>query len=259
MCFKKKPPQPTPVTSAKKRALLFAINDYPGTQNDLNGCLNDETDVATMLVKNYPDFVISKFSDSQVTASRFLTEIGNAIAVLRSGDLLLVHYSGHGTQIPDTNSDETDGYDEAIYLYDQPVIDDMIRGIILKIPIGAMVVFAFDSCFSGTITRDICNHKIKFMRWDGNLIMEHANRKMTDGEIGYVVFSGCGEHQTSADAFIGGRYNGAFTYYWLKSLKVGMTYQEWIAALSTYLPSQEYDQAPTLDGDKTLFNRTVFE
>jgi hypothetical protein len=28
-----------------KRALLVGINDYPGTQNDLQGCVNDITNV----------------------------------------------------------------------------------------------------------------------------------------------------------------------------------------------------------------------
>ena len=34
-----------------KRALLVGINDYPGTQNDLQGCVNDITNVYDILVK----------------------------------------------------------------------------------------------------------------------------------------------------------------------------------------------------------------
>jgi metacaspase-1 len=254
MCFKKS----TPIIPAKKRALLFAINNYPGTQNDLNGCLNDEIDVEARLNKDFPGFDIRKFKDSQVTGSKFVGELTNAIRILRAGDLLFVHYSGHGTQVPDKNGDEADGYDEAIYLWDEPVVDDTIRAALAQIPAGAMVVLAFDSCFSGTITRDPLCAKTKFMRYQGNPIMKTPNRKMTDNEIGYVVFSGCEEHQTSADAQIGGRYNGAFTYFWLASLKKGMTYQQWFDKLHTYLPGNGYDQAPTLEGDKNLFNNIVF-
>jgi hypothetical protein len=30
-----------------KRALLIGINDYPGTQNDLQGCVNDITNIGS--------------------------------------------------------------------------------------------------------------------------------------------------------------------------------------------------------------------
>ena len=32
-----------------KKALCIGINDYPGTQNDLNGCVNDARDWAAAL------------------------------------------------------------------------------------------------------------------------------------------------------------------------------------------------------------------
>jgi len=35
----------------------------------------------------------------------------------------------------------------------------------------------------------------------------------------WIVFSGCGEEQTCADATFNGRANGAFTYYDLKSYR----------------------------------------
>ena len=82
---------------------------------------------------------------------------------------------------------------------------------------------------------------------------------MTGIEHGYLVFSGCEEWQTSADAMIGGRYNGALTYYWLGVLKKGMTYQEWITELKKKLPGNGYDQIPSLDGDVRLMNEKVFE
>ena len=254
MCFTRK----ITINAEKKRALLFAINDYPGSQNDLNGCINDQTDVESMLNKYFPGFVISKFKNSQVTAARFISEVGNAIKVLRPGDILLIHYSGHGTQVPDTSGDESDNYDEAIYLYDRPVIDDTIRDLLSKIPEGAKVVLSFDSCFSGTITRDPFCAKTKFMRYDGNPIMKTANRKMTPNEKRYVVFSGCGEQQTSADACIGGRYNGAFTYFWLKACKPEITYKQWMENLSHYLPGSGFEQAPTIDGDQSIFNNIIF-
>jgi metacaspase-1 len=256
MCFKKKT---NPILPTERRALLFAINNYPGTANDLNGCLDDQDDIYSFLKINYPGFDIRSYRDSNVKAKTFLSELNNSIAVLRPSDILFLHYSGHGTQISDSSGDESDGYDEAIYLYDKPVVDDDIREALTKIPDGAMVMLAFDSCFSGTITRELKEkHKIKFMAYTKKPIMGFKNKKMTESEKNYICFSGCGEEQTSADAYIDGRYNGAFTYFFLKAFKPGITYQEWIDNIHRYLPGNGYDQAPELEGDKSLFNKIIF-
>src|SRR5665647_1057640 len=96
MCFKKWFGKPDPVIipppiNTKKRALLFAINNYAGSGNDLNGCLNDQRDVANKLNKLFPgEFEIKKFSDSQVTADCYKTEIAKAIAQLGQGATVIV-------------------------------------------------------------------------------------------------------------------------------------------------------------------------
>jgi len=272
MCFKKiaswfnKPdPIPDPIpdpTGKKKIALLFAINNYPGTQNDLNGCINDQVDVIKTLNSKFPGFDIRNYTDIIVTRSNFITVITEAIGELQAGDLLLVHYSGHGTQIIDEHGDEADGYDEAVYLYDGLVIDDDIGDSLKSIPDGATVVLMFDSCFSGTVTRKVNLEKNRFVP---NPYISRKTRqnlkkrtRFSKAEMKWIVFSGCGEQQTSADAYIDGRYNGAFTYYALKTLKPGITYKEWIEQINTYLPSGKYDQAPTLEGNELLFNQIVF-
>ena len=82
MCFKRKPPI-VPIIG-NKVALLFGINNYPGSSNDLNGCLNDIADVEKKLNELYPsEWSIKKFSDSQVTRSVFRNEIKNQIRRMR--------------------------------------------------------------------------------------------------------------------------------------------------------------------------------
>lgn len=254
-------PIPEPV-GKKKTALLFAINNYPGTGNDLNGCLNDLVDMKAMLQDKFSGFTIKEFRDSQVTGSTFTTEISKAISLLNSGDFLLVHYSGHGTQVSDSHNDESDYYDEAVYLYDGVVTDDSINYALRNIPDGATVLLMFDSCFSGTVTRafgcsDIRN---RFMPLPNQPIKKTLNKPLAKGiDMNWIVFSGCQENQTSADAYINGRYNGAFTAFALKALRVGMTYNEWMLAIQNYLPSSQFDQAPTIEGKTILFNKLIFE
>jgi hypothetical protein len=245
---------------AKRRALFFAINKYGGG-NDLNGCINDQKDFIAKLNKHFPGFDIRAWTDSKVTKEKFTSEVNNAIAVLRSGDVLVVHYSGHGTKVVDKHGDETDGYDEAIYLIDGTVIDDDIGNSLKSIPDGATVVLFFDSCFSGTITRMLQNtpHPAR-NKFIVNPDLKHMHKKrirFVKEEMKWIVFSGSSESQTSADAYIYGKYNGAFTYFALKTLTPDITYNEWIEKIKKYLPSKDYDQIPTLEGNTSLFINRV--
>jgi len=248
-------PIPDPV-GKKKIALLFAINNYPGSGSDLNGCINDQLDLEKKLNTQFPGFVIRKFQDSEVTRSRFISEVYTAISQLQSEDTLLIHYSGHGTQLLDKHGDEEDGYDEAIYLYDGTVIDDDIGDSLKAIPEGATVILMFDSCFSGTITRVPIRNRFIPNRNVPRTVKKRV--RVLPWDMKWVVFSGCGEQQTSADAYLDGRYNGAFTYYALKTLTPGITYQEWLTAIRQYLPSHDFDQIPTLEGKNDLFSKRVF-
>jgi hypothetical protein len=101
MCFRKiydwltKPdPDPTPIpdpVKLDKKILHFAINDYPGTANDLNGCLNDGRDMVDRLTTLYPsEFEIKRFTNSEVTKSCYKTEVEKSISLLPLDAVVLV-------------------------------------------------------------------------------------------------------------------------------------------------------------------------
>ena len=268
MCFKKLFPswftntEPISIIPVKRRALLFGINKYGGG-NDLQGCINDIEDVKAKLNKEFPDFEIIMYKNSQVTGKIFFNTIKEALLVMRSGDVLYIHYSGHGTQIP--SSQEANGYHEALYLFDGAFIDDQIQTLQSMTPEGAKVIAKFDSCFSGDLLRECMGNpryiKNKFYPLPGVKIRKNVVNKFaksTKDILKWVVFSGCSEEQTSADAYFNGRYNGAFTYFDNMSYNEKSTYNSEINNLHNYLPSSDYEQNPTLDGDNSLFNDIVF-
>ena len=250
MCWKKKP-----IANVKRHGLLFACNNYPGSQNDLNGCINDQNDV---IAKFTPlGFTFDKFKDSEVTKSNFRNTIKNYVLGMTSGDILLIHYSGHGSQVWDKEGDEPDGYDETLYLYDGNFTDDEFNEVLSLIPEGAKVIIALDSCHSGTATKDL--RRGRFMPPE-EMPKKKLNRRKKLGsssEMNWNVFSGCRDNQTSADAYIDGRYNGAFTWAWLKSFSPEMTYKEWLNATVYALYKAKYEQVPTLEGsfvDEKVFS-----
>jgi metacaspase-1 len=273
MCFSKlwgklnpKPEPPSVTEKPTKTALFFAVNNYPGNGNDLNGCINDQLDWVARLISAFPGFTIRQFTDNQATPKAFISEVTKAIINLMPGDVLFVHYSGHGTQVFDKHGDEADGYDEGICLISEDgrridtVIDDDIGSALRNIVDGATVFLAFDSCFSDTVTRDLRNKnkRIKFIRVRDAKARKVKRRRFKKEEMKWIVMSGCGEQQTSADAYINRKYNGAFTYFALKALSPGMTYRQWHEKIRTYLPSKDYDQIPMLEGNESLFDKQVF-
>lgn len=257
------PPQ-EPIVHPTKRILSFAINNYPGTENDLRGCINDQYNVKGKFDDEFPDFSIDRVANTLATVGSFKKKLGYEIDILRpnSGDILLVHYSGHGTYVKDRNGDEADGYDEALYLYDGVLIDDDIREILDKIPEGVTVVLMFDSCFSGTITKSLVSRpeKIRFVQTENQSkeVMTVRSRVAVAEDMRWITFSGSGEHQTSADAFIDGKYNGAFTYFAMKALQTGITYNQWFYRVKNLFEASRFEQRPQMDGNEALRNNLVF-
>lgn len=243
------------MTDTKNIALLVAINDYKGTENDLNGCLNDQSDMADLLFDKYQ---IVKMKNEECTKVNVLNKLSEIVKSLKSGDNFIFHYSGHGTQVTDLNGDESDGYDEALYLYDGALIDDDINMYLSWIPEGVTCLVLLDSCFSGTATRRLGEPKSKFLKLFN--IEPHVSKRRSivrDSDMKWCVISGCSENQTSADAYINKRFNGAFTYNLIRAYEKDMTIKEWYNSLRRLLPNRKYSQIPTLEGNRRLFNNKI--
>jgi hypothetical protein len=140
---------------------------------------------------------------------------------------------------------------------------DIVSNEISRIRRGSTVLILPDCCYSGTNTRMVGNsHPItnRFFNPSVNPQPKKIRTRLFKGaDIKWAVISGCGEHQTSADCYEGGQWVGAFTYFAIKALKKGMTYRQWFEAIRIYLPSNDYDQAPELEGPEYLLSRKVFE
>jgi hypothetical protein len=262
MCLKhlfKKPEPPKPFEYGNNCLLHASINDYPGTGSDLNGCNNDQEDFI-----NYADGRIGGISfrylqDSEATPSAFEREIRAAYKAMPYG-LLTVCYSGHGTYEKD--SSEPDGYSEALYMWGGKFTDDRLIALANEKPAGLDLVFILDCCFGRGMARDFGNPSFsvpRFLMTDPMPENYRITRSLTREPHDWLVISACAENQTAADAQFGGRYNGAFTYYAVRTLEKGITYRQWMERIWQNLPSRSFDQIPGIDGPERLFERKVFE
>ncbi len=146
------------------RALLVGINNYPYV-NPLRGCLNDLEGMTALLTGTFgfPAGSIRTLRDSEATKDRIVSEVTNWLFQgATPGDRLVFHFSGHGSQISDPN--DPTGDDELLCLYDiqadlanpQAYLTDKELGkLFSSIPDGVSFVAVFDSCHSGTGTREL--------------------------------------------------------------------------------------------------------
>lgn len=277
-----------------KLALCIGINDYPGTDMDLTGCVNDANDWAAELGKR--GFSVSKLLDEQATKAGMVAGFKRLIGQAVSGDVVVITYSGHGTYQYDTNGDEADGLDEALCPYDiraidAALIDDEIHAMFMTRRDGVHLVLIADSCHSGTVNRappssadKEAGRTPRFLpprAWmsDAHLarggphgapVPQQATHAAgpalaaaADDDAGDVLMAGCeeGEGHFSYDANFMNRPNGAFTFYALKALRAlpeGASYVQWHKALADDLPSTRYPQKPQIQGAAGSTARAVF-
>jgi hypothetical protein len=263
----------------EKYALCIGINDYPGTNSDLSGCVNDANDWAKELKKR--DFTVGKILNKQATGKNIRQAIKFVVSKAKKGDLVVVQYSGHGSYVPDVNGDEPDGMDECLCPYDimrnGPITDDELFDLYSAREAGVKILMISDSCHSGTVAkfapivtpatikgRRPPQRKVRFLpptvfltrREAAKLGVRRAFRSSSPpGRYAALLLSGCQDTEYSYDAWFQGRPNGAFTFVALLTLKrlpANANYVSWHKAIRNILPSQQYPQSPNLYGSSIM-------
>ena len=168
------PYAPQAQESSNKHAILIGIDDYLYT-DPLKG---QKTDVARMrqfLIDHraFSSRQIITLVDEEATHDNIEKVIVGLQNSTLPNDIIFIYFAGHGFQVGDNNSDETDdGMDEVIMPYDATTIrqsilssnqkarlayKNMIRDDDLNIWLDALadrqVEVLIDACHSGTITR----------------------------------------------------------------------------------------------------------
>lgn len=254
--LKIKYPVITPPTNTNK-SLAIGIN-YIGTEYELNGCINDVTNVTDILKNNFnykENVLMTDNTTMKPIKTNILSQFTKLLQNAKSGDKLFFIFSGHGSQELDTNGDEIDGIDEVIITQDfKSILDDDLKKIInAHLKSGVKLFCLFDSCHSGTCFD---------LKYNEN---GQINSKMNDTNGQVIFISGCKDEQTSEDAYINNKNNGALTAGFLETLKkynylqTNVTYKQFLEDLKQYLSENNFSQIPQLsygqamDCERTLF------
>ena len=140
--------------AGRRRALTIGIDAYP-TQ-PLSGCVADARSAGETL-KDL-GFDVQSLFDEAATRQAIEEAIDRLLVGSKPGDTVVIHYAGHGTQLPDLNQDEGDGFDEAWVPYDYMsgeffIDDDQGKLFDRYRSAGIELVLFTDCCHSGTNTR----------------------------------------------------------------------------------------------------------
>jgi uncharacterized small protein (DUF1192 family) len=233
-----------------KRALLIGCN-YSGA-NALYGCINDVIQMKGLLIDVYgfdPASIVTLRDDdpsNMPKKERIVREL-QALVTANPANLFLM-YSGHGSQVGDTNRDESDGRDEVIVPSDLQVIKDDELNALLA-PYKGTGIALFDCCHSGTILD---------FRFNG---VNATNTATTAG--GLICFGGCQDNDLAAETFsdVAGLPQGAATTALisvLRRLKYFPPVDALWAAVKVELRGNGFSQVPQLSSAVEVTKTTPF-
>lgn len=221
-----------------KYGLCIGIN-YTGTPHELRGCHKDANRMSKRLSsKGYKVKKLLDGTNTPPTAINICNELGFLMKKVKPGDCVVIHYSGHGSWIPDKSGDERDNKDECIVASDNTFItDDQLLKFAESLPEKSCLFCLFDCCHSGTIM------DLQYRVLNNRTIREN---KKNNVKCNVVCVSGCMDNQTSADAFIGGQFQGAMSWSFFRCLKPGLTVKTLVDNMRKVLKLGGYTQIPQL-------------
>ena len=280
----------------KIRALLVGVGAYqnPAAWSPLDGPPKDVARLKKTLMERFqtPEANLKALPEAQSTRDGIQKELLALVEAAQPGETLIFYYAGHGFATPNRQppagavyerfDPEDDGLDECLVGIDAPapsdpsfadkvVRDDFFETILKKgvdkvRPGGSgngSVIFLFDSCHSGTISRS-ANALGKVERTNlkyraGSVPVEPATAaqileasKHAAGDTGWVVLSACGSKQTAKeDPSHGGDFTNALVTA-LEDPRLGpdSNYHDLMRIVGS--TPYFYDQSPVAEGDRNM-------
>ncbi|MGM9816175.1 MAG: caspase domain-containing protein [Lepagella sp.] len=254
-----------------RRALLIGISDYPKyhaselTWNPIHGANDEELIKGTLRKKG---FSVTTITNSAATANKIRLAFKKLTNECHAGDLVYIHFSGHGQAYEDLSGDEADGWDEAIVPYDamlqyrsgvydgrNHILDDELEGYLssIRAKVGrqGFVYFVLDACHMGGASRgDEAEDEEIFIRGtdkgftpNGKKYIPKIDRRgnmqiqMNPGMSGICILEACRAYQTNTEIKQNGRYYGPLTYYVNRTLSnVSLTSDtNWIETVRSFM------------------------
>jgi hypothetical protein len=260
---------------ATKRALIIGIGTYP-EESGWN-VISGDKDIAivekTLLANGFKQDDIAVLANNQATHNAIVHSIETLVQSSQKGDIVYIHFSGHGQLITDTNGDEPNCFDESwipydarkeytkgIYEGENHLVDDQLNAMLhqLRIKVGqtGKIIVIADACHSGGGSRDEDEDNI---RGTGNafVLPQKAEFKAQNRAEDWIFISACKAYQFNQQCK-DTKY-GSLTYaIYLNRDKYSQTAAEFVRAISDSIASLvKYSQTPQLDCPAKMLDEIV--
>ncbi len=233
-------------TTPRKLALLVGINEYQAGIGSLQGCLTDVEMQRELLIHRFgfnPNDILV-VTNAQATRQGILTAFNeHLIKQTKPGDVVVFHYSGHGSRVRDPNPIGKDPFNSTMVPVDRP--PDSVSGSAKSVPdIMGQTLFllmsalptenlttVLDSCYSGggkrgnvivraarlasNVNLDASPEEFEYQKQllsKLNLSSEKFLELRRQGVAKGVVIASARRDQQATDAPFDGFSAGAFTY-----------------------------------------------
>ena len=218
------------LSHATKRALVIGIGNYPEASGwaKINGD-KDLPIVRDMLLANgFQSKDIVELKNESATADAIRKALDALVSKAAKGDVIYIHFSGHGQQITDLHGDEEDGFDEAwipidaqfsyakgTYEGENHIVDDQLNQWLsqLRSKVGATgkITVVADACHSGGGSRGDEDETEYVVRGTSDAFVIPGNTKPFAGEVGtidWIFISACKSYQCNYEY----KGTGSLTY-----------------------------------------------
>ncbi len=232
--------------SGVKRALVIGLSQYPAYRQaalgwkNIHGA-NDAAIISRTLRKQ--NFRVTVLTDGQATAQAIRRALGRLGKHTCKGDLVYIHFSGHGQPVEDTDGDEADGWDEAIVPYNagqryvanvyqgqNHIIDDELNAFVTvirrKAGASGFVYVIIDACHAGDSSRGdeaedtvfVRGTNVGFSRSGKAFVPRIDDRPVIripggNNAAGVCYLEACRSYETNAEIRVGTQYFGPLSYY----------------------------------------------
>ena len=159
---------PVQLHAQTKRALVIGLGEQQDKAwNKING--DKDVPFVQVMLKNAGFKSVTTLLNRQATKTGIVVAFKRMTASCKHGDVVYIHYSGHGQQMTDVHNDEKDGLDECWIPYDacrkasatyhgeRHLTDDelnvYLNAIRNKIGAKGKLLVVIDACHSGDGTR----------------------------------------------------------------------------------------------------------
>jgi len=277
----------------KKSALIIGIDEYThfAEKYQLSGCVNDALLIKDVLVNQFKFDAsnIEELHNKAATRDGILSGMERLLEGAEKDDIIVFHFSGHGSQRKSADLEEGTGMDSTILPHDSGyedpypnlgIADNEVNEWLGRLSRKTgYITLTFDCCHSGTMTRDAFAAKTRSVPADTRSLSAMgvqersaptgAARTRNRGPSGwlelsdsYVVMSGCRDNELASEYHHenGGKTvtTGALTYFLTNALRQagpGTTYRDVFELARQGVIGAISAQHPQIEGtqDRELF------